>query len=64
MLFDKARTDDNCNQHIVDTVYQQNNPHEFEVILSPNFGSHFLVYKDKWILYTREQETATDISLG
>ena len=45
-------------------MYKQNNPHEFELVLSPNFGSHFVEYQGKWVLYTREQDAAVDIALG
>jgi hypothetical protein len=40
MLFDEAHQTNAaaCNRHLVDTVYQPNNPHDPEVILSPNYG--------------------------
>lgn len=52
------------NNLFIFLVYKQNNPHEFELVLSPNFGSHFVEYQGKWVLYTREQDAAVDIALG
>jgi len=64
LLFDKSKPESSCNHHIVDTVYKQNNPHDFEIILSPIFGNHFMEYKGKWILYSREQDSVNDIAIG